>query len=543
MNKDILDKGFTVLDYALSHNLNLTETTEKLGLYESFPRKLRKKVEKWWKNGELNTDIYNIFNEKYNNILNINNKTKRVYSKVAEHNSDIEDSYDKRSTYWVVRDDNNKISEYSFKILVRDELPFEGKISRKEMELIFQYYPYVTRNTISQHFPYFTFPQFKRILRVFNITKDKLFPQHILEEHNEDNVAEFALKAKEASSYKKFIEQKTSFIEKQLRDTQSKLIEEQENKYWYETLINNFFTEYNQKFENKSFLKYNNTDVSLKNESQEKGYNGPTIFTIFGDIHFGKFFPTKNVMYGRGNNKDILKERCLEVIKSSVNKVNQQNSKKLVLNCLGDVFESILPDGMHPQHTFEMDLYGHEQMSWGVNVFEEMLDYFIDNTKSDVELVLHGIGGNHDRIGEKRDQDKKRTATGIFYSILRKIATYKYNDRVSIIEHNSGIIQFEESSISFIGFHGDSTLMKRKPIELMNLFKIGDNKNYTVMMNGHWHFGKFNEGVNYMQIGSGSVCSVDDFIQNEIGGGAQPSFIIGNKSNGYGFDFERITLF
>jgi hypothetical protein len=537
MNKEIIEKGLVVLDYAIENSVTITEATEKIGVYESFPRKLRKKIEKWYKDGEIDTSVYNEFNEKYNKIVSSSNK---VIIKINDVNSDIDDNFDKRSKSWVDRNENGIIDLYRFKILIRDEEPFEGSITRKDMETIYQCYPYVTRNTVSQFFPYYTFTDFKRILRVFNITKDKLFPQHILEENDEEKIAEFALKAKESSSYKKFVEHKPIFIEKELRNTQLELYEERENKKWFDGEIDKFFKSYKLNIPSKSeiFKEYNNTDIN-----NNLGYDGTTIFTIFGDIHFGKFFDNNNVMYGRGNNKDILRERCLEVIKSSVDKVNRLNSKKLVINCLGDIFESILPDGMHPQHTFEMDLFGHEQMLWGVEVFEDMFEYFIENTNNDVELVLYGIGGNHDRVGIKREDDKRRTATAIFYSFLDKIAKYKFTHRIKIIEAENGIIQYEEGNLSIIGFHGDSSLMKRKPIELMNLFKIGNSRNYTIIMNGHWHFGKFTEGVNYIQIGSGSVCSVDGFIQNEIGGGAQPSYIIGTQSKGYGFNFERIMLF
>lgn len=535
MDLNKIDKGIEILEYTIENKVPLKEACIKLGSYESFLRKLRRKININYERGLIDNDIYNNFNNKYEEALNLLKSVK----KGGEDDVNIDESFDKRSKWWVERDNEGLITEYLFKILVRDEEPFEGKISRKEMEMIYQYYPYVTRNTISQQFPYFTFPQFKRILRVFNITKDKLFPQHILEENNDEQIAEFALKAKESSSYKKFLELKPNFLEKQLRDTQNRLIQELDNKKWFNQYISDFFDKYDINKKNK----YLNQSDGYDTKKDKKVYEGPYLFVIFGDIHFGKYFPTHKVMYGRGNDKDILMERCMEIMRISVDRFNDINSNKLILNCLGDIFESILPDGMHPQHTFEMDLYGHEQMLFAINVFEDMISYFIENTPNMSKLVLHGIGGNHDRLGEKRDQDKTRTATAIFYSILDKIVGYKYNDRVIVVQHDNGIIQFEESGISFIGFHGDSMLMKRKPIELMNMFKVGDNKNYTVMMNGHWHFGQFNEGINYLQIGSGSVCSVDGFIQNELGGGAQPSFILGYKSKGYGFDFERKTLY
>jgi hypothetical protein len=76
---------------------------------------------------------------------------------------------------------------------------------------------------VSSYFPYLTFQQFKRVIRCFNITKDALFPKHILEEHTEEDIAEFALKNKASATLNKIVEKRSSFIEKKYFESQEKI--------------------------------------------------------------------------------------------------------------------------------------------------------------------------------------------------------------------------------------------------------------------------------------------------------------------------------
>ena len=437
----------------------------------------------------------------------------------------VDDTYDKRSTCGENRDESGKIVNFWYRILLRDQPPFMGTLTREQMECIHANYPYVTASNCSSYFPYLTFIQFKLILRVFNINKTRLFPKSVLEEKTEEEIAEFALKAKEHASLKKMVEMKPLFIEKELRKTQQEVFDIKEDREWVNKIIDEYFNTKDIKV--KEYPKINNINKGQK-----------TLFSIMGDIHFGKKF--NKSIYGRGTNKDILRERLFQIADTIISEIHTKKYNKIQILCLGDLIESILPEGMHPSHVFEMDLFGSDQVIYAINTLEEFLAYIL--TSTDVEINFSGIGGNHDRIGLKREEDKKRSASKIIYSMLSKL----FNDedsRINVENPDDEIISLFEDNLSVIAHHGDASLMKRKPLDIINLFKKGGSNSFSLLLNGHWHNTKVEEGINYLHLSVPSVCSTDNFIQYELGVGSQPGFIIGHRADAFGFDFKKITLY
>lgn len=528
---DYFDDSLEILIYSISNIKTITQSCKSLGKDDKKFHRYRNSIEELYNNSVITKTDYDEYYRLYNEYL-----TKTLVE--IENNQIIkskdESDYDERTKTWVERDEEGKIKSYHYIIYVRDEKPLSGVLTTQQMETIYENYPYVTQNTCSNYFPYLTFVSFKRILRAFNITKDKLFPPHIIENYTEDEIAQFALKAKETSSYKKFTEQKAIFLERELRNVQKKLLDIKEEDDFYEKLVNKVFEE-----KNVSYIPQ--YDALFK--TKVKQFGEKTLFGIFGDIHFGKKFSKNDIMIGRGCDKDILRERMINIASKIIETIfkNPDVYNKIDLICLGDLIESVLPDGMHPQHVFEMDLHGHEQVLYAIEVMEEFILYIVTNTPKEVPIKMYMISGNHDRTGEKRDEDKSRTAGTIIIEMLKKLFTN--NDRVEIINFKNNIIRYESNNISIIAHHGDSGLMKRKPIELMNLFKVGKSENYTLILNGHLHTTTVEEGINFTQLTVGSVCSADNFVQNELGKGSQPSFILGEESDTYGFDWKKITLY
>jgi hypothetical protein len=524
---DKIENGINIINFAIENNISMSEASIKAGFSNTYVKNI--KINILSNNESLRTNQEISFLKLHESAISKRLIRKKIQD---EKNLNIDEKFDERSRYWVNRDKNNNIESYSYEILVRDEQPFKGELTRSQLETIFAYYPYATQNTVSQFFPFLNYIQLKRILRVFNITKDKLFPQHLTEELSDLELAELALKNKEASAYKKFIEVKNKFYETELRKLQTKVFELDEQSKYIENIVDKVLNNYTKK------IKYINLGDKLFRSENEIIHNS-IVFT-FGDIHFGKYF--KDTIYGRGVDKNILKERCMEIAKDIVYQSNLYKTKSIVMNVMGDIFESILPDGMHPEHHKRMDLIGEKQLEFGLEVFEEMIDYIQTNIKYNNNIQLYCIGGNHDRIQEDRSQDKRRTASAIFYIMLKKIFQLKGYENINVFEPEDGIIKYSNDNISYIAFHGDSSLFKANPIDIINLFKVGDSRDYTVILNGHWHSINIIEGVNYKKIICGSVCSADEYIQNELGRGSQPSYVVTRKSKGFGVDVEIKTL-
>lgn len=475
---------------------------------------------------EIKEDIKS-FLKKEEQIEDEYNDTDALISILKPQKIDLNDDYDERSKWWVDRDEEGKIVKYNYHIYIRDSLPLSGYFTCEQMEEIYAKYPYVTQNTISRDFPYITFPDFKKILRCFNITKDKLFPLHIIETRSEDELAAFALKAKESAGYKKMIEKKSEYFEKRFKDVQKNLLEVQTDRQWIEGVLDKYFDENR----NRSVETIRFSDIQKESNGNEARH--PRLFCFMSDLHIGKFY--KNPIYGRGYDKDIAKERFEQMAFHICREAHKYDH--LTILCGGDITESIMEDGLHHGIHKHMDLFQDDQIMYALDLFHSLFSTIFENTNfKTIELL--GLEGNHDRIGSQRHDDKNRTAAKVVYRFLQR----EWKDKVDVILAEEGIINQKRENICIISHHGDANLAKRKGDELVNLF--GDGKRfYHLVIKGHFHHLECKEGTNFINITLPSVCSADTYSITEFAQNSQPGFILGHQAEfGLGFDFKKITL-
>ena len=517
-----VDTAIDVIKLCIKNNTSINQTEQ----YEGFVRKvLVSKITKNTKNYKKLLDIYNEYLISRKNNRNIIDKS------IHKTDVDKEDKYDNRSSWVANRDDNNKIIDYSFTIFIQGEKPYTGKLSREQLETIHKYYPYVTMMNVSSYFPYLTFQQFKRILRCFNITKDMLFPLHILEEHTEEEIAEFALKNKASATLNKIVEKKASFIEKKYFESQEK-IHDLEN-------IHRFIDETIEKYYSRT-----EQEQTQFNDFDFFGRYSDICYLFFSDIHYGKKY--ENPVFGRGYNKDIAHERMIQIAEKTVNYIKYKNLNKLYILFGGDLFESVMTSGMRSEHLRTMDLVGIDQILFGVDSQIVFLETLRKNLGKEFPIIITYIGGNHDRIGKDRDDDQERTGSLIAYHMIQRDMKYDEFLKVNIPRkpvHVEKIQNHEINDLCIIAHHGDAEIIKKKGHELVNLYGIG-TAGYHLVINGHWHSTEisFNAGTNYMEISLPSVCSVDEFILDRLGNNQLPGFLLGICENS-GFSFSNEVLY
>lgn len=521
--------SISILKNAIDNGINLNQSSVELGFYPNYFQKVKARLSTFLENGSITDKEYNEFEDLY---FKYSNKKLNKPNTVITNNVK-DDAYDSIIKIEQIRDEiSGNIIRYSYYIPVRDEDPIVGSLTREQVESIYFNYPYVTQNTCSKFFPYLTFTTFKKIIRAFNITKDKLFPPHILEEKEVDEIAELGLKAKEHAATKKLIEKKETYFEQQFRDTQKKLLNITDNNSYIDEVIKKYYTE--ESTDNK--LK--NTNL-LNNRNNNLSEDGETLYCLFSDIHYGKKF--NEPVFGRNYNKDIAHDRVMQIAKKCVKVINECNYGKLKLLFLGDLLETAMESGMHPGQTLHNDLQGYEQILYAIESFETAIDYIIDNVNNkSLELEIHLIGGNHDRMELSRDADKSRTGSRIVFKILERNYSKK-GVKVNVPENN--IVNIYDKNLCIIGFHGDNSLLKRKPSELINLHGIG-RTGYHLIISGHYHRTKIECGTNYMTISLPSVCSVDEYILNELGLNNLPGYMLGKMNNQTNmFDFFHCSLY
>lgn len=449
-----------------------------------------------------------------------------IFELLREKQTTIEDDYDARSKSWVDRDQDGNIIAYNYNILIQDDAPLRGSITPEQMEEIYRKYPYVTQSSISREFPYFTFAQFRKVLRCFNITKDKLFPPHIIEKYTEEQLAEFALKAKETAGMKRMVEKKSEYFEKRLKDTQRNLFQIQEERDWIERILNKYYDGLGEK--QISTIKYNNINKNIVTQKR------PRLFCFISDLHIGKSY--EHPIYGRGYNKDIARERFEQIAYYICEE--SEKYENLTILCGGDLTESVMEDGLHAGMHKHMDLFQDEQIIYTIELFHEFFSTIFANTKfKSVELL--GLEGNHDRLGKNRNEDKNRTAARVIYRVIQR----EWKDKVNVVLSSEGIIKEKRENICIIAHHGDSGLAKTKSEKIVNTFSVSKH-DYHLIVKGHVHHLESIEGTNYITITLPSICSADTYSITEFAENSLPGFITGHQTDfGVGFDFKKITLY
>lgn len=547
-----------VLNYAKQENISIEKALSFFDHGHDYIRRNRDKIALMPFDGRITNDEYTTYIDLYREI--ITNKNKAGNSKLNPVHSSSYDGantsimekvaepvakttlvdYDKVSRTWEERDSSGYILGYGYHIITKGHKTLKGVLNRQQIEQIYSLYPYNTLEVVSLQFDFFSSDDLLRIARAFGIKKTSKVPKHIIEESPEEKVAEFEIKAKLKHVSRKMEVYKTTILEKQNR------ILTEENEYyrraqeWAESVVET----YCKREASFTIRKFNYDEVPL---IEPKGFN---TYTLFSDIHFGKLFPSSKLRFGRGTDKHILRERCYRIAAATVAAAIANDSKEVHMICAGDLFESIIPGGMHQGQV--MDMTGEEQVMFALDVFEEMLAIVRAGVCKTVKIFLHGIGGNHDRIQAKREEDRKRTGTLLFYSMLEKITKIRnYHekcDNITILhDYEDGIISFavDNEGLSFLGHHGDSPMAKKQAEKQINLHKVGQAKNFTVLFQGHMHSHKcLDEGPNFIYLQLGAITSGDAYVQNQLSEGSQPSFLVGNKAeaNGFGFDFRKYTL-
>ncbi len=460
-----------------------------------------------------------------------------------EYDAFNDDKYDERSSSSIIRDQDKKITSYSYKILIRDENPLEGYFTKEEMDLVYRLYSNMdgaglTLRAVSRHFKNLTFRDFKRILRAFNITKSSIpIAPHIIEESTEEEVLDMIFRNKENNILKKLEDERGKYVEKNLRDAHKLLINYRSNEEFIESIITKYFSRENKE---KVIEKNKVKEKSLKGSSSKK--TGTATICMMSDLHVGKFYDA--AIFGRGYDKHIAQERMIQIANHVIEDHKKRNSSEIVLIFGGDVVEGV-PHGLRTDSSFEMDLFAEDQIFAAVDMLKEMI-LLIDKSV-DCKIQFHAVGGNHDRcastmINSQRDDDKGRTIAKIVYNIVKREVE---NENIIFNIPKNNLIRLIVGNLFIFLQHGDASLAKKKPADLINLFAPKGNF-YSLLLMGHWHSIKVEEGTNYTACVLPSICSTDKYIMEELGNNCLPAILIANESdyeNCSGLDYRKITLY
>ena len=290
---------------------------------------------------------------------------------------------DQQSEISNVRDEEGKIIYYQYCIYKKNKPSLQGRLTKEEMNTIYRLYTYygdnLTARVVSRYFPDFSLPDFKRILRAFNIYKDSgVFAPHMYEEYSENELRDIQLREKENSFLRKAEEDNIKNREKLLR------------KLGLENV------ELKKKLESLSDIKVSISELEPYYTVNSEGEEDSAINIYLSDIHLGADVETgalfkENLDYGFNE----AKRRLSEVL----DKVYELGSFDVVNICLmGDNIDCCGHKGYTASMTHQMpeNMDPRDQF----NKFIELYDWFIrsinENNIAEKKINVYSVpAGNH----------------------------------------------------------------------------------------------------------------------------------------------------
>lgn len=338
---------------------------------------------------------------------------------------------DDRANTEVERDENGLIKYYTFEIFRRDNPVLRGKLDRKEMETIYRLYSIyganLTQKIVSREFPQYTFIEFKRILRAFNIYKaNSEFAPHIIEEKSEEELLNLHNQNKENNVLRR--------IEKDQLSEANKLI--------------------NKLAKELDSLKYaKDFHFSIDNEYSPKTYTpcyhtGKTLVLHISDTHVGAALSSTSLFNNNWNESEFA--RRLEEIVTRVASLGAFES--IIINLLGDYLDGM--DGMTARrdHVMPQNMDNKEQF----NVFIKYMLHFIEDIQSICNNVkIYAVPeGNHGGYAD-------------YFAIKAlEYATKSYFPKIEFTVFDRYFGTFDIKGHKYVSMHGKDGQFMKKPMPL-----------------------------------------------------------------------------
>lgn len=289
---------------------------------------------------------------------------------------------DNKSEIAYVRDEDNKIKYYTYKIYRRNKSPLVGNLTREEMNTIYRLYSYygdsLTQRVISRYFVDLSLIDFKRVLRAFNITKaSSPFAPHMYEEHSEAELREIQLREKENSFLRKAEADQIKNNEKLLK------LYAQENISLKQTIKN--FSDIKVTISKDSIPKVKKTEIIPSNND---------LILHLSDLHIGAKVESGSIYPNTWNEKEV--KRRLSKLLEKIASLGHLNT--IIINLLGDNLDGMDNQTARRDHFMPQNMDNMEQ----VNTFINILVWFVQSIKENNlcnSIRIYSVKeGNHDGI-------------------------------------------------------------------------------------------------------------------------------------------------
>lgn len=470
------------------------ELINELKGLNSLDESLRKKSY-WYSNKQKIVDSSDINPELVTEFLQEYNRIKRTYTQKTES---VET--DDRAVTNVERGEDGNIEFYTFEIYRKDNPVFEGKLDRKEMETIYRLYSIyganLTQKIVSREFPQFTFIEFKRILRAFNIYKaNSEFAPHIIEEKSEEELITLHNQNKENNVLRR--------IEKDQLAEANKLI--------------NKLAQENQKLSKSSklfedLLKYNSKYENIKREISNNEISNNSVIIWLSDLHIGAY----NEKFGFYQLPNYDKKEIIRRLNKIIDHFENKSYDNVIVVDLGDSIDQFNKETTRGGHLLPNNMTDKEMS----HLYLDCMEYFFDLLRGVVDadkFYYYSIGeSNH---------------SGDFGWALNLAMSYKLQQKGwKTYVSDYPIDNFMVGNMRFIYTHGkdNTNQFKQFPLTLnpqTELYfanyiaekKLSQNNEKIFVVKGDLHQYAYTSGKQFDYISVGSMYATSNYIAANFG--------------------------
>lgn len=359
----------------------------------------------------------------------------------SDSNAEIVDNNDISEAFYE-RDSDGKIVSYRYKIYKKNKPVLDGSLSRDEMRTIYRLYTWygdgLTARVVSRHFPELSLPDFKRILKVFNVYKDNCpFPAHMIEELSEDELREIQLREKENSFLRKAEEDDIKNDKKLLKKYANENIELKQQLSDKKELIQELFN---------CDIEFDKIQPIINNTTEND------IVIYLSDLHIGAF----NEKYGYIQLEDYSKEEITRRLNKVIDFIKNNKYHSITVCNLGDSVDSYNKQTTRGGHDLPTIISNKEQSQLYLEI---MLEFFNKLFAITEEISYICVGeSNHD---------------GDWGWINNVVLSEKLEKTFGIKSYisNNSIDKFDINDVSIIYLHGKDTKNQFKGFPLTLDFK------------------------------------------------------------------------
>jgi hypothetical protein len=236
----------------------------------------------------------------------------------------------------------------------------------------------LTQRTVSRYFPNYTFQDFKKILRAFNITKaSSPFAPHVLEEKSLEELTQLVLQNKENDFLRKLEQDRARLTENKLKEITGK-----------------YFDLKQQIADFKEFLGEIHLDINITVKQPVVNFTTKTLLVYLSDMHIGADVSHYS-LFENEFNFEVAQAR-MQKIEAKINQIAITTKCTNIIICnLGDSLDGYNGETTRGEHLLPQNMNNKDQFK----SFLKLLSTLFTNLSTSglfSSIKYYAVeGGNH----------------------------------------------------------------------------------------------------------------------------------------------------